>query len=206
MAEEEAARDRSRSKSILLLGIGLAAVVALAATTQPWVTLTLAEGASAADSLSVTGQQTNPSLSPVAIAVLASALALTIAGPVLRRIMGALVALLGVGISAMAIAPLADPLAAAAGSLAEVTGIAGTAQADLVVAVSQSPFIPLTLGAGIALILLGILVIVFAGRWRSAGRRYQSSADRASEGRAGAQDRISEWDEMSQGIDPTSSE
>lgn len=204
---------RSRSKLLLLAGIALAAAVALFAATQVWVALDLVEGAAAFERLELTGQQLNASISPVAIAGLAAALALTIAGLWLRRLLGLLVALLGAGIVAIAVAVLGDPWGAASVKLAEATGLAGAAQPELVRASETSPLIAVAAAAGAALVLLGASVLLLGGRWKAAGRKYETAGDAqtaaAASGGAAAgadreHDRISDWDELSRGDDPTS--
>lgn len=202
-AEPVAVPKRSRSKALLLLGIALAAVVALGGATQVWVTLDLIEGAAAFELLEATGQQLNASLSPIAIAALAAALALTIAGRWLRWVLGALVALLGAGVFAISTGVLRDPWGAATVRLAESTGLAGHAQQDLIVSSATSPFIAIVLTAGAALVLLGAAVVVLSGRWRTGGRRYQAGSGETRTVRGTQPDRISEWDELSDGHDPT---
>lgn len=188
---------------MLLIAVALMAIVVLGSATQPWVTLVLEQGAAASDSLAVSGQEVNPSLSAVAIAALAAAIALTIAGSLLRKLLGVLIAALGAGVAIMAASAARDPLAAASGSLAEVTGLAGAAQVDLIEAHALTPFVPVTLGAGIVLAVLGLAVAVVSGKWRTAGRKYRSGSSRVAESTDGTPDRISEWDELSGGVDPT---
>ena len=200
------------SKLWLLAGIALAGGLALYSATQTWVTLSLSQGAAAFGWLEVTGQQLNQSLSPVAIAALASALALTIAGKAFRRVLGVLVALLGAGIAAIAAVALRDPASVASGRLAEATGLTGSAQLDLVTNSMVSPVIAMTLGAGIALVVLGLLVVVLGGRWKAAGRKYETSGDdrearpsRPERPDDAEPDRISDWEAMNEGEDPTAS-
>lgn len=191
-----------RSKLLLLTGVALAGGIALYAATQIWVTVSLVVGAAASDTLGVTGQQVNQSLSPVAIAALAAALALTIAGKVFRRILGVLIMLLGAGVSAIAFAVLRTPEAAVAGRLAEATGIEGAAQAGMIAGVSTSFVVTLTVIAGVLLIVLGALVLVFAGRWKAAGRKYDTDA--AAKPRVNDEpDRISDWEAQNDGYDPS---
>lgn len=191
-----------RSKLLLLTGVALAGGIALYSATQIWVTVSLVVGAAASDTLGVTGQQVNQSLSPVAIAALAAALALTIAGKVFRRILGVLIMLLGAGISAIAFAVLRAPEDAIAGRLAEATGIEGAAQAGMIAGVSTSFVVTLTVIAGVLLVVLGALVLVFAGRWKAAGRKYDTNA--ASKPRANDEpDRISDWEAQNEGFDPS---
>lgn len=193
-----------RSKLWLLAAIALAGGMALYSATQVWVSLSLAEGAAAFGRLDVTGQQVNQSLSPVAIAALAAALALTIAGKVFRRILGVLVLLLGAGLAAIAIAVLRDPTAAVAGRLAEATGLAGSAQAGLITSTQMSPLVLLTLVAGALLVLLGVLVLLLGGQWKTAGRKYEADSGSARPV-SDEPDRISDWEALNAGDDPTQS-
>ncbi len=192
------------SKLGLLAGIALGAVLAVIGATQTWVTLTLREGAAAVDQLVVTGHDLNASLSPLAIAVLAAALALTIAGRVFRWVLGALVALLGAGIVAVSYGVLAQPVTAASGRIAEITAISGDAQLDLITASEVTSWPWVTVAAGAALVLLGVLVLVLGGRWRRAGRKYESGAARTAAARGNEEhDRISDWEMLSGGEDPS---
>lgn len=191
------------SKPWLLGGIALAGAAALFGATQVWVTLSLADGAAAFSWLAVTGQQLNASLSPIAIAALAAALALTIAGRGFRKVLGVLVALLGIGIAAIAATVLVNPVGAASGGLAEATGLTGADQLALVTASETSPLIMLTLGAGAVLALLGVLVLILGSRWKAAGRKYETDASRAPASRNNEPDRISDWEAMSEGEDPS---
>lgn len=192
-----------KSKLWLLAGIAIASALALFGATQVWVTLDLAEGAAAFASLEVTGQQLNQSLSPIAIAALAAALALTIAGRGFRRVLGVLVSLLGVGIIAIAVSVLTNPVAAASGGLAEATGLTGHDQLSLVTSYHATQMIVLTLVAGSLLVLFGVLVLILGGRWKSAGRKYEADAGRTAAKDDGEPDRISDWEAMSDGDDPT---
>lgn len=197
-------RKRPGSKASLVLLIALAGAAALAAATQGWVEIRLFEGAAAASELTVTGQKLNPSLSPVALAALASALVLTIAGPVFRRALGVLVALLGAGIGVLAVSALSDARGQSRWAVAEATGISGDAQYELVRSVTTTPWPLLAVASGAALVVAGALVIVLGGRWKSAGRKYESSATPAAAGGVpGEPDRIADWDALSDGDDPT---
>lgn len=201
-----------RSKRWLLLGVALAGGLALYGATQVWVVLRLVPGAAAFSTLEVTGQQLNASLSPIAIAALAAALALTIAGKVFRRVLGALIALLGAGIAAISWSVLGAPERAASGRLAEATGLAGSSQLDLIASSEQMPFIALTIAAGLTLAVLGVLVLILSGKWRSAGRKYESDGESATAGASAPaapkrrdenSERIDDWDAMNDGDDPT---
>jgi len=202
-----------RSKFWLIAGIVLVAASTLFGATQPWVTLDLVEGAATVSRLEVTGQQLNASLLSIALAALAGAVALTIAGRGFRRLLGVLIVLFGAGIVAVAVAVLNGPEVAASGRLAEVSGIAGHAQLGLVSASGTTPYLGYTLASGLLLAVLGVLVLVFGGRWKSGGRKYAARTEQATDAtpasRASARssesepDRFSDWDRLSDGEDPS---
>ncbi|MBK0419174.1 Trp biosynthesis-associated membrane protein [Leucobacter sp. CSA1] len=191
-----------RAKPLLLLGIALSGALSLLAATQTWLSFSLDSSAAAQTEVAVGGQELNPALVPVALALVACAVALTIAGPVFRRVLGGLVALLGAGIVALTAGVLASPLDAASGRITELTGLSGGAQAGLVVSSQLSPWAAANAALGVLAALLGVLVLVLGGRWAAAGRKYEAGSARAP--RAAGPDRISDWDALSEGGDPTS--
>lgn len=189
-----------RARLLLIAGLGLAGALALVAATQPWASFQLALGAAAQDHLAVTGQEFNQSLSPLALAVLAAGLALTIAGKVFRRVLGVVIALLGAGVGAVAIGVLLDPAAAAIARVTKLTGLAGGSAQQAVTATSLTawPIVAAILGA--VVLLLGIAVLLVSGRWATAGRKYETTAKR---GPSDEPDRIADWDALSDGDDPS---
>lgn len=201
------------SKKLVVTGILLLAAVALIAATQVWLNIELSEGVSAQGALTVTGQQLSPPLAPMALALAALALALTIAGRIFRLVLGALGVLLGAGIVALTLGVLSAPLDAAAGKVTELTGIGGSdATGIAVVASSQvTAWAAITATAGCLAALLGLAVLVWGRRWRSAGRKYETAsnaasaaaADAAAEAQNPERDRISDWDALSDGADPS---
>ncbi|NLB47594.1 MAG: Trp biosynthesis-associated membrane protein [Microbacteriaceae bacterium] len=191
-----------RSKLLLLAMIACSAIVALLSSAQPWVFIELSAGAAAFEQLSLTGQELHPALAPVAIAALAAALALTIAGVVFRRVLGVLVAGLGVALALAVCGVWSDPVAAARGHLDEVTGITGTEQAALVAGSETSSLILVALVAGALMCVSGVMVSVLSGGWKSAGRKYDAASP-ASVRDDGPPDRISDWESLSDGFDPS---
>lgn len=194
-----------RSKLWLLLATAVCAATALFASAQPWVTVELAEGAAAFSELSFTGQQLHPAVSPVAIAVFAAVLALTIAGRVFRRVLGVLIAGLGFALSASAFGIFSDPTVAALSRLAEATGISGDAQGDMITGVTSSPMIMVTIIAGVCVGVVGLLITVMSGAWKSAGRKYDAGT-RAQRLVSDEPDRISDWESQNDGVDPSDEE
>lgn len=196
-----------RSKTVSIAGVALAGALALYGATQIWLTVELTAGAAAFTQIEITGQQLNQSLSPIALAALAAALALTIAGKVFRSILGAVVLLLGTGIIAIAIAVMAEPGASASGRISEATGIAGAQQLQLIAEVHTSFVVWVTAIAGALLVLFGLFVLIASGRWKQAGRKYDAAASGESR-KVGNEmtaepDRISDWESMNDGVDPS---
>lgn len=192
-----------RARLLLIAGLGLIGALALLSATQPWASFKLQLGAAAQDHLAVTGQEFNQSLSPLALAVLAGALALTIAGKVFRRVLGVVLALLGAGVSAVAITVLVDPSAAALARVTKLTGLAGGSAHDAIAGTSLTAWPVVTAVLGVVVALLGIVVLVVSGRWATAGRKYETSAKRVE---SDEPDRIADWDALSDGDDPSDSE
>lgn len=190
-----------RLKPLVLFGTAVAGAAGLLAGSQTWVSFAL-DGPSPTET--VTGHDVNAALTPIFIAMIAAALALTIAGPVFRRILGALVALLGAGATALTIGVLANPLAALAGRITELTGISGDRSTAAVSALEVAFWGYLSAAAGVAAVVLGLVILVTSGRWAAAGRKYDGAE--APKRSGGAPDRISDWDALSEGGDPTDSD
>lgn len=209
-AEHGAPRRRGMSGKalVILLAIAVGGLVLLAST-RVWIAVDFAAGAATAESASITGQKLNPAVALIAIAAIAAALVLTIAGRVFRRIVGALIALLGAGLVVLGSATLSAPLSGARQRIEELTGIAGEAQSSLIEAVHVSVWPGAVIGLGAVLAVAGAIVLVFGGRWRSAGRKYEGAAGEQASGETRStadSDRISDWDALSDGGDPTSSD
>lgn len=185
-----------RAKPLTLGVIAIAGAVALGAGSQPWITFSL-DGTAAEQA---TGHDLNAALSPIAIAIVAAALALSIAGPIFRRVLGALVAGLGGGVTALAATVIADPESALTAKVTELTGLAGHAGFAAVTSQALTVWSWVTLGAGVVAVLAGLYVAVASGRWGTAGRKYESTHAKDP---AGSRDRISDWDSLSDGDDPT---
>jgi hypothetical protein len=171
---------------LVLAGIATAALVLLA-WTQPWFAVTLTTGFA----LDVAGDRAAPALTAFAFAGLAAAAALTIAGRVVRVVLGVLQAAIGAAVAVIAAAALADPVGA------EVTAVSGRASiAELVLAAVPTPFPYLAVIAGCAVAVTGLLVIVTASRWPGASRRYEADRDRSASP-------AGDWDALTGGDDPT---
>lgn len=190
-----------RSKLLILISVALSGALALLGGSQDWITFMLPGSHSV---VAIHGHQVNAALSPIAIAVIASALALSIAGLVFRRVLGILIVLLGGGIVAIAAGAAVSPLGAASGRITELTGIAQGTGDPGVAWVQLSAWVWVTVAAGIVAVLLGGTVTLVSGAWATAGRKYDDTArSQPQESTGEGTDRISDWDALSKGEDPS---
>lgn len=193
-------------KSTLVLLITVLALAVFGTTTQTWITVSLdpdqlGQAASEQNVLQVQGSKAATTVTALALVALAGGLAASIAGRVARWIASGIILLAAVGIVAAAATVLADPLAAAQGSIAAATGITGgSAQVE----VTALPAI--AVGTGV-LLALSALVIIPAGRYWKSRTKYDTATYGAAapggSAAAGPVDEIDSWDRLSRGDDPT---
>lgn len=188
-----------RPKLLTVSAIALVGALGLLAGSQTWISFMI-DGTHSLEV--VAGHDVNAAVSPISIAMVAAALALTIAGPVFRRVLGVLVALLGAGLAALTVSVVAAPLTAITGTITALTGISGAATTSLVVWTQLSAWIWACVVAGVLAAVLGLVVALFSGTWAAGGRKYDA-APRPDTATAGAPDRISDWDSLSGGDDPS---
>jgi len=181
--------------------VSMAAIVAEAALvslawSQTWFLLRLS-GAEYA----VGGDVAGGALLPVALASLTLVLALALAGPVFRVILGVLDALLGVCVVAVAVWALSDPVRASLPVLVEATGLTGDEQAflDEIASTVTAAWPFVALAGGILMILTGIAIAVTSRAWPTSGAKYSRTRAETADGTA-----IHDWDALSEGDDPTS--
>lgn len=200
-----------RIKLALILGVLVASGIALLSWTQVWILADVATSGSARDSLEVTGSTASPALTALALAGLALGGALTIAGPVIRVVLGLLEVLLGFSVFLGAFLAVTDPAGASAAAVTAATGISGRESIEAAVidpTVTAWPF--LALAAAVLMALVGVAVVVTARRWPGPTTRYQAvrlePARPAGDDAAAAaptRDAVDDWDELSRGDDPT---
>lgn len=193
-------------KSTVVLTIVVLALAVFGTTTQTWLAVNLdasqlGQTGSPVESLSVQGSKAATTVTALALVALAGGLAAAIAGAIARWIITVIVVLASAGIIAAASTVLANPLAAAQGSIAAATGVSG-GQAD----VELTAFPIIAVVAGCLLALAG-LVIVPASRFWKTRTKYDSpaglGAKQGSATPAGPVDEIDSWDRLSRGDDPT---
>jgi uncharacterized membrane protein (TIGR02234 family) len=189
-------------KSSLVLIIAALALAAFGTTTQTWLTVhldpaQLGQAVNSQDGLQVQGSKAATTVTALALVALAGGLAASIAGRISRWIITAIIVLASAGIVTAAVTVMADPLAAAQGSIAAATGITGSS-----VQVSVSAFPALAVVAGF-LLGLGAVLIIPAGRHWKTRTKYDAAAAGTPGAPEGPADEIDSWDRLSRGDDPT---
>lgn len=192
-----------RARSTAVLAMLLAGAIGVIASTQTWIDVTLDDGAQ--QTLAVPGAEALPVLTPLSLAALALGAALSIVGPVLRYVFGALgvliAALVGIGTAQLLVSP---PVSATAATVTDATGISGTdAVASLVTDLSLTPWPAVTLLAQLVLAAASIFTVVTARRWASGASRKYRTATEAGADTGRPHDAIDSWDDLSRGDDPT---
>ena len=203
-----------RLKSAAILATVLLAALELTASTQPWFGLSLVPSVSDGSDLSVVGTVAAPALSALALAGLALAAALAIAGPAFRVVLGVLQLVLGASVVLAAATALGDPVRAGSSLVSDATAIAGQESVAALVASSSSTAWPVVaLVCGVLTALLGAVVLVTVRRWPDARRKRASRFEPVDahghgastlETEDGTIDPVVSWDDLSRGDDPTS--
>ncbi len=193
----------SRLRGLLLGATAAIAALVFLAWSQPWYTLTLVDGAQSDEPvLTVGGDVAAAGLAPLALTTLAVVAALAIAGPVFRRILGVLEALVGVAVIGLALVTIGDPVDASAPAVTDVTGITGSESVHALVSATEGTLWPWTAVVfGVLLTVVGVIVVVTAGRWPATGRKYTRTRLESADGTT--TDAVAEWDALSDGDDPT---
>ncbi|MFT2816252.1 Trp biosynthesis-associated membrane protein [Leifsonia sp. A12D58] len=224
-----------RIKLSLILLILAASVLVLLAWTQTWVHVTIGAETGVELELQVDGATASPALTALALAGLALAGALTIAGPVIRLILGVLEILIGASVFIASYSVIQSPAAASGPAVTDATGIAGNHSIELTVtaaSVTAWPFV--AIAGGVVMVIAGLAVIVTSRRWPGSTKRFQAvslapvdaesaaalaDAPDAHSAQAStsttqastpmtadaAADAVVDWDELSRGEDPTAS-
>jgi hypothetical protein len=147
----------------------------------------------------VGGDVAGGALLPLALASLTLVLALALAGPVFRVILGVLDALLGVCAVVVVAWSLSDPVRASLPVLTDATGI-GSEEGVLgqVAGIVTTAWPYVGLAGGVLMIVTGLGVAVTSRAWPASGDRYSRTRAAAPGG-----DPVHDWDALSEGEDPT---
>lgn len=187
----------ARLKLLLILAGVAGGGLTLLSWTQPWFGLILDGG----QPLEISGQAASPGLSALGLACLALAGALTIAGRVLRVVLGIVETLIGVVVVVTAASVLASPVSASASAITAATAVSGSKSiVDVVLSISISGWPWLAIAAGALITVVGIMVIALAPRWPGPTRRYDTNGVAVTDDTTTALDA---WDSLTGGSDPT---
>ncbi|MGN6326257.1 Trp biosynthesis-associated membrane protein [Pseudolysinimonas sp.] len=187
----------ARLRLVSLLAVGAVAALALLAWSQTWFRITV-DGRV----LAVGGSVAGAAMPALALTSLAVILALALAGPFFRAVLGVLEALLGVAMITTSAFALADPVAASLPAITKATGLAG--RSDAVAGAHEATGWPvLAIVAGVLAVLVGLAIAVTSRRWPSSSRRFTRTRTEAADATAAEADPVREWDALSEGDDPT---
>ncbi|TFD25923.1 hypothetical protein E3T27_08985 [Cryobacterium lyxosi] len=209
-----------RLKLVLILAILGASALAMLAWTQVWVRAEVGLPDAGTQVLQIDGAIAAPALTALALSGFALAAALTIAGRLIRVVLGALEVLLGFSVFLAAYLAVEDPSQASAAAVTAATGVAGHESIQLSVlgtVVTAWPFV--AMGAAVVMAATGVTVITTSARWPGPTRKYQGvrfEPVAAPDGSLKAApvtvdvsteptpaDSVGDWDDLSRGEDPT---
>lgn len=184
-------------KSTLILLAVLAALAVFGTTTQTWIHVALGQGEVAQTDLDIPGSKAAVAVSALALVALAGSLATSIAGKIARYITTAIMALSAVGIAAVVLGVLTNPVAAAMAEVGAATGIEGQ---DANATTTIFPVL-----AMVAAVILGIaaLLVLWYGRSWSVRTKYDAAKETPANTDDEPIDEIDRWDQLSRGEDPT---
>lgn len=181
------------------------AIALLIALTRTWASFTLEQGAAAVASVVVTGQDGVSALLPIAIALLATAVTLAIAGKALRLILGILTTAMGAWVAAstwsVARGDTGALLKLGSKTLQDATGLAPNDHSDLIESISHTPWPLITCLIGVVIAGVSIVTMIVGWSWARGGGRYETARRNRQVTTPG--DRIFEWDALSGGDDPS---
>jgi uncharacterized membrane protein (TIGR02234 family) len=213
------ARGR-RIKSLTLLALLVADLLALLAWTQTWYTVHLSMDTPTGRDIAASGTDAAGGLIGLALAGLALLAAISLAGTIVRIVLGVVQVGLGVAMVAQALGVLIGrDVTGVYDTVSSSTGVAGDASLAALITSSAFTIWPYVAAVGgVLAVLAGLLIVLRTRSWPRAGRRYSADTtkDDTALASAGATpavaptatadtepDRIGDWDELSHGQDPT---
>ncbi|MDO5617721.1 Trp biosynthesis-associated membrane protein [Kocuria sp.] len=203
---------RLRSKGFLVLAGLLIAAALFGSASMLWFQVTVPNPVQEIQ-VGVRGTEASPAVPALALVAAAACLALSIAGRVLRWVVGAVIPLAATGIVISVVTTLADPVRATETAVGESAGVIG---ADA--GIDQAAWPWATLVLSVLLLVIGIWILVAMRGWSSnTSSRYERERDvsapsSAAETQPGPavhdpdaarRDGIDAWDAFSDGQDPT---
>ncbi|MGV9305150.1 MULTISPECIES: Trp biosynthesis-associated membrane protein [unclassified Nonomuraea] len=179
-----------RELTLWLLLCAAGAGLSLLAAGRVWTTVTYGAGAP----VELTGGELAPAAQPLALAGLAAVVALFATRGVWRRVVGAVLALCGLGVALSAWVATAG---SAALELAARRNPVGAATQDAV-AIAHTAWPYVAVAGGVLLCAGGVLAVLRATGWAGMSARYDRPGPAA-----GPRDDRSLWEAIDRGDDPT---
>lgn len=167
--------------------------------------------------VNISGQEVAGALSALGLTGFALTAALALAGILLRRILGILLFLLGLGIFFATLSAWTDPITAAAPTLTALSAISDVETLrTFVVSLSATAWPGVSAFTGLLFLPVGIFIFFTAAQWGTASRKFERSSQISSATTSqqsvssfpaqthdvSAQN-IDAWDSLSHGEDPT---
>lgn len=178
-------------RNVILLALA-SMIIALIASGRDWVTGSLNDGVTQAMSVTATGNQAIPGFFGVAMVAGAGVIAAATSGRIARWV-AVIVSLLGsIGMLGLCIWLLSNPENALKGRMAVVTGHTGEA----LIRASLTPWFWAAVFASILSLVTSLLCLIGVRCWPGLSSRYDAPAEAEAK-------TTSDWDLMTQGIDPT---
>ncbi|HEU5223719.1 MAG TPA: Trp biosynthesis-associated membrane protein [Candidatus Lumbricidophila sp.] len=188
---------RAKLISILLALVGCAG--ALATTTAGWFDVQLASQSAAL--APVLGTKASPAVPALALAGLVGAAAVSIAGPVVRRVLAVLLMLVGGCLGLAVVTTLTDPIGAVQSAVTAATGVSGAQPvAALVASVTPSAAPYVAAGCAALVLIAGVFALMTAASWSTGGARYRAAEYVAADPQTHP---VDAWDALARGADPT---
>ncbi|MET4059561.1 hypothetical protein ABIB35_001092 [Arthrobacter sp. UYP6] len=159
--------NRWQRKGTVIMAAVLFGIAAFATTTRTWLNVQLPRTAVQTPDLAVSGSDAATAVTAFAIVAITAGLAASIAGPVARWIVSAILLISGAGVTAASWTVISDPVQGAAGAVGQAIGVSGAT--DTVITLTAMPWAALV--CGILIALTGIWLAVASRSWKSS-RRY----------------------------------
>lgn len=193
------------SKRVLLTSLLGLAVVLLVVATQNWFILHLEPGAAAINQVNVSGREAVPGLLPIGLAMIALAVTLMITGKIARYVLAAMTltfaVLLAISSGLAAFGDDAQAVQLGAAALYDVTGLGSSDHMALVASIERSVWPVLASVTAVLAAILGVVILMTHRHWKAGGRKYETV--KTSRAVPVETDRITEWDALSEGDDPS---
>jgi uncharacterized membrane protein (TIGR02234 family) len=190
--------------ALVLDVLGTAGVLLIG--TREWQTVVTVRGTQFLDdTLAVSGRTVDSAPTAMALVALAGAVAVIATRGVARRVVGAVIALAGAGIVWRAVAAMSALSPSRARELVRDKHPSVTSTSVPHVS-THDAWAVLTLGCALLVIVAGVLVAAYGGRWTSMSARYESPAVQADPEAIAARRARADaamWTALDRGDDPT---